>query len=350
MDINEQWSQFLTESNIDGIVSDTINAKQNTESVPCPTPIHISTKTKIAYITNETNDLKLDILSVFWNIPIISYTQPTCGIVKKQIIIKSTSEEELNKIQAILSKIPRYEELIITSINNPEGRIKFKDKRKISIGINKKDIVSSRRKKKSAFDNCFVLILRLTDDILGFKEYHVKVFNTGKIEIPGVKEDDVFNNILYKIIQILSPHVEDKLYYQMDNNMEVLINSNFNCGFYIKRDVLFKLLKYKYNIPTIYDSCMYPGIQCKYEYELCNADGTKTIKKISFMIFRTGSVLIMGKCEERVLHEMYKIVTNILIDEYNEISQGNCTEEIVVEPKIKTKKNKKQIILINENK
>ena len=58
---------------------------------------------------------------------------------------------------------------------NADGKVKFKDIRKISIGTCKKDILSYRSKKKSAFYNCFVLILRVKEDDI-FKEIHVKVF------------------------------------------------------------------------------------------------------------------------------------------------------------------------------
>ena len=37
----------------------------------------------------------------------------------------------------------------------------------------------------------------------------------------------------------------------------VLVNSNFNCGFYINRDKLADILKTKYNIHVYYDSCSY---------------------------------------------------------------------------------------------
>ena len=74
--------------------------------------------------------------------------------------------------------------------------------------------------------------------------------------------------------------------------MEVLINSNFNCGFNIKRDVLYKILKYEYNIPTIYDPCMYPGIQCKYNYEIKNGS-TLVMRSSSFSAYPSSTVSSM---------------------------------------------------------
>ena len=66
-------------------------------------------------------------------------------------------------------------------------KLKFKDVRKINVGLCKKDLTSYRTKRKGAFYNCFVLILRIKNKDGIFKEAHVKVFNTGKLEIPGIQ-------------------------------------------------------------------------------------------------------------------------------------------------------------------
>ena len=389
MDINDEWKMFLSSSDIkDNDRKCESQENHTTTAVPTPTKLYISTKTNIAYlkqqnknsimIENENqkeNEKEIDILSLFWDVPIIPYEKPINGILKKQILIKSEKEEDLQKIKDKLLNIKHYDELIITSINNPKGRVKFKDKRKISIGLCKKDITSFRCKQKSAFDNCVAFIMRLNIEGV-FKEYHIKLFNTGKLEIPGVKDASIFDLIIENLITMLKPYVDLYLLPISDNNMEVLINSNFNCGFYIKRDVLYKILKYEKNISTIYDPCMYPGIQCKYNYEINKDDGTTTNKKVSFMIFRTGSVLIMGKCKEYILFDMYDFISKLLIEKYESISQGNIENinmkeninieeninmeenlenEICIEnmkktkAKTKAKKNKKKIIMI-ENK
>ena len=300
----------------------------DSEEPPKPSDIYISTKTKIAYL-NQPIDL-----NIFWNIPVISYANPSNGVVKKQIKINCVTMEELNAIHEKLKQEIYYDEHVITSINNPEGRIKFKDIRKISIGICKKDIMSYRCKKKSAFYNCFVLILRVKINEI-FKEFHVKVFNTGKLEIPGIQKDDVYFMILDFVKNILQPYIEIPIKYKEDACETVLINSNFNCGFFINREVFYDILKVKYNIQAIYDPCSYPGIQCKFYYnpeigiqtgsqisEL-NKDLYKDVKKVSFMVFRTGSILIVGKCDENILNIIYDFLVSILRDEYKNISQKN---------------------------
>ncbi len=348
-------------------------SQNNSTYVPKCSDIYISTKTKIAYL-NKPIDLNL-----FWNIPLIPYAKQSNGVIKKQMKFKSTKEEDLNIIKEKLKEIPFYEENIIKSINNPSGRIKFKDIRKISIGISKKDLTSYRCKKKSAFDNCFVLLLRLEIDDT-FKEFHVKVFNTGKLELPGIQTDVAYNLILESVSNILKPFVGDDLGYKENSTETILINSNFNCGYYINREKLYNLLKYKYKIQAIYDPCSYPGIQSKFHYnpnaevqngiqiiappvienkekekekKVGNVGKKKNGSEVSFMIFRTGSVLIVGKCDEAVLYKIYEFLKNILVTEFKEICEkGYCQSAEKKEPadadeKDKKKKTRRKQILIN---
>lgn len=300
------------------------------EGVPKCSDIYISTKTKIAYLSTPIN-----LRDTFWKIKVSPYHTAKECVIKKQMKFNSSSEEELADISEHLKSEGYWEEHIITRIVNPEGRIKFKDIRKISVGLCKKDILSYRTKKKSAFYNCFVVILRLKHNNV-FKELHVKVFNTGKLEIPGIQSDDLLKKVLDLLVEVLSPIVDKPLSFIDDKNETVLINSNFNCGFYINREKLYQILKYKYHINSGYDPCSYPGIQCKFYYDtkIKKQTGhqpmdvkqmTSTQSKISFMIFRTGSVLIVGKCNEIVLNEVYQFIKNLLVEEHANIS---CNEPV----------------------
>jgi len=343
-DVNEILSSS-SEEFISANLSDDLNSE-----VPKATDIYISTKTKIAYLNTP-----IDLKDLFWKVPIIPYAKPCDGIIKKQMKFNSLVLEDLLIIQEKLKPEPYFEEHIITHIDNPSGRIKFKDTRKVSIGISKKDILSYRCKKKSAFYNCFVIILRMKVDST-FKEFHVKVFNTGKLEIPGVQCEKVFCLVMQQILDTLQPYVETILAYKDNSNETVLINSNFNCGFYINRETLYDILKSKYNIQAIYDPCSYPGIQCKFYYnpDIGIQSGSqiteenkhiyKNVTEVSFMIFRTGSVLIVGKCDEDVLMIIYEFLKIILTNEYKNIYQKQA--KVNDDNKDKKKKNRKKNILI----
>jgi hypothetical protein len=363
LNIDEEWANFISknddsdddepsgyESYISNNISDELNILDENQNIPKATDIYISTKSKIAYLNRE-----FDLKTLFWKIPVIPYFTPQNGVIKKQIKFNSTNIEELDIIQEKLKHELYFEEHIITSINNPTGRIKFKDIRKVSIGISKKDILSYRRKKKSAFYNCFVMIMRLKvgDE---FKEFHIKVFNTGKMEIPGIQNDGIFEQVLLNVLQILQPHVEEKLEYNQKSDT-ILINSNFNCGYYINRESLSDILKYKYKIHCMYDPTSYPGIQCKFYFnpEKNIQTGSqiseeekhlyKNIVEVSFMIFRTGSILIVGMCDENVLNVIYNYLKNILVIEYSAIHQKVNSSTFVL--KDKKKKVRRKCININ---
>ena len=347
---DDAWLNFCDTGELEDNSDDNMEIKSainHSEKVPKSTSIYISTKTKIAYL-NKPIDLK----ECFWKINVMSYSTPSEGVIKKQMKFNFIDEEDVLSIQDKLNKEKYSDEHIITHIRNPEGKIKFKDIRKISIGICKKDITSYRCKQKSAFYNCFVLILRLQYGDT-FKESHIKIFNTGKLELPGIQTDIGLTKCLDKVISILNNDCGLDISLKDRPCETVLINSNFNCGYYIDRDKLCDILKYKYHLHTSYDPCSYPGIMSKFyhnstkEKQACIKDitGEKNVE-MSFMIFRTGSVLIVGKCEENELMDIYEFLKTILHDEYSNVNQSiPIANETDQKPHIK--KSRKRMIPLN---
>ena len=347
--LNDEWNNFLNNDfddfddfdDSDKINEQRTNVNKNNTEVPKSSDIYISTKTKIVYLNNPIN-----LKEVFWNIPIIQYETPKVGIVKKQMKFNSDTVEELNLIETNLKNEEHFiNTYILTHLDSVNSNKKtYKDIRKISIGLSMKDIISSRGKQKSAFYNCFVLIVRLNVNN-NFKEFHVKVFNTGKLEIPGIQSDIVLYEILDTVVNILKPFTNDNLEYDKDTFDTVLINSNFNCGYEINREKLYSKLVDKYNINACYDPCSYPGIQCK--YIITNGTVNTTI---SYMIFRTGSILIVGKCDEEQLNKVYNYLKDILYNEFHEINQGVIDYESVKLNKneVNKKKKQKKIIYVSQ--
>ena len=336
--IDDDWENFLQDNYEDKSVDIVKNINK-----PNFSDLYISTKTKICYLSQE-----IDIHNLFWKLNLINYNCFKEGVIKKQIKVSCINQEEVNILETNIEneKDNCVNIINLSKIDNPQGRIKFKDIRKISIGLCKKDLINSRTKEKSAFYNCFVLVLRiLFNDI--FKEIHVKVFNTGKLEIPGIQSE----HILYKVLEYLKnylikflPNINYK-----NKSETVLINSNFNCGFFIDRDKLFNILRYKYNINSCYDPCSYPGIQSHFYYDINhdieNQNGLQKNNneqiKISFMIFRTGSILIVGKCEDNIIYYIYNFIKNIIEKEFSLISK--CINNIKKDTN--NKKNKKKTVI-----
>ena len=99
---------------------------------------------------------------------------------------------------------------------------------------------------------------------------------------------------------------------------------------------------------SVYDPCSYPGIQSEFYFDKkCEKQNGKqpleiddNIIKVSFMIFRTGSVLIVGKCDDNILNTIYEFLKNLLSEEYF-ISGGQHINYIELQ---KTKNNKKSKI------
>lgn len=332
-DIDDDWQSFLVGGDdTDNIIDSRPTEFRTNGIIPKSTPLYISTKTKILFM-NTPVDLK----NVFWELPIISYSTPTNGIIKKQMKFNSTTKEEVEYVEKCKTNYECVKENIIYNSTHVHSRENvFKDVRKVSIGISKKDIMSYRSKEKSAFYNCFVINLRiLYMDV--FKEVHVKVFNTGKLEIPGIQCEQFFQIVKGEIIQTLQPYFEQPLSFDTAREENVLVNSNFHCGYFINRDKLFGILKYKYNIQASYDPCSYPGIQCKYI-----KPGEDS--HVSFMIFRTGSVLIVGKCDDERLNVVYNFLTKLLADECLEIITIN---EHDVKKTQKPKKQRNKIIYLS---
>lgn len=341
INIDEAWQSFLKDKYNDINIED---HKKNNE--PVFSNLYISTKTKICYLNHE-----IDIYNIFWQIPLINYNEFKEGIIKKQIKISCLDTDAVQELDKHINNetINTINVVNLSKINNPQGRVKFKDVRKISVGLSKKDLINSRTKEKSAFYNCFVLVIRILIENI-FKEFHVKIFNTGKIEIPGIQKEEMLNKILQTIkfyIRNFYNNIDYKNYCET-----VLINSNFNCGFYLDRDKLFNILRFKYKINSCYDPCSYPGIQSHFYYDMedeitkqngLQKNDTAQIK-ISFMIFRTGSILIVGKCEEKTIYYIYEFIKNILNNEFHLISkQINSYKK---QPIIK--KNKKKTIMLIE--
>ena len=188
---NESGSSGVSGSETAGQTWKTQLSAQPMEAPEC-SEIHISTKTKIAYL-----NYPIPLEETFWAIPVLpSYSIPQEGIVKKEMKFKSMSKESLDALAERVEQIPPgpfVQQNVKSHVEKGGSNVKFKDIRKVSIGLCKKQLTSFRCKEKGAFFNCFAVILRMKWQD-AFREMHVKVFNTGKLEIPGIpgKDSELF--------------------------------------------------------------------------------------------------------------------------------------------------------------
>ena len=395
----------------------------NKEIPPCPVlqekDLHFSTRTQSMRVNCDLN-----IEHLFWNLPVIDYWKPEEGIVKKEMkqIIETREDYERyeqRKIQ-LLETNPQilFREKVSKHIDNPHARKKkFKDVRKVSIGIIKRDIINAKKRDKNAFSNCFVIYLRFYHDG-AFCENHVKVFNTGEMEIPGVHDYEVletkiqsllrrfftplihssplplpppspisedsasqteFPNIPSSIDPLLLletepeteiPKPQKEIKFEMNSHLEsknVLINSDFNCGFYLDRKKVCQVVKgEKYGLDAFIVGD-YPGVKCKFyfknhlpfEYEYQNGKldredhvlSMKALAKspkytvVTFTLFRTGTCLISGSCSEKMIWFVFHFVCKLLREEY--LVVRSCYEDPVV--KNKNHKLRKRMVKLSKD-
>lgn len=240
--------------------------------------------------------------------------------------------------------------------NNKDHKINIK-------GYNKKYEKKKRRGLlKRCFDNQVTIVFSLKNDNFNVLEeqksimptVNMKIFKNGKIQITGVRSIENGELYINKIIDII------KDIYKYDNeiieNIDIineydydykirLINSDFKMGFPIKRDRLYKLLLTNYNnLICSYEPCIYPGVKISYFYNesknikdgicMCNNKSCFTkkngngieensCKKITIVVFQSGSVIITGSNNKKQLDECYNFIINILNDNVEEIELIN---------------------------
>ena len=176
---------------------------------------------------------------------------------------------------------------------------------------------------------------KVLQNCTAYKVEHISSSLSNLLNSASVSYDEIFSDV----------NVSN---YIKNEESTVLINSNFNCGFYIDREKLFNILRFTYGINSCYDPCSYPGIQCEFYYNKNIPNNTgkqlsennEDVIKISFMIFRTGSVLIVGKCNEEILYYIYNYIKDILKKEFYNIA----TKIIESSTPNKIKKTKKKFI------
>ena len=276
-ELDNEWAKFLASMNNSNIVSsEVVSEPSEPKKAKAPTTILKEVpECKDLYISTQTKQIRLnqsniDVSRIFWEIPIVDYWKPVEGIIKKQMKVACFSKDECEETTRRLQQYPYFNEKVMKQTDNPNStKHKFKRESKVTVGISTKNVMNCRGKEKGgAMFNCFAITIRFRNELGRFQEIHVKVFNTGKLEIPGINNQALLIRVSEYLIHILTPFFETPIEFleNTSDNDNVLINSNFHCGFNINREKLHNIIKRKYKIDTLYDSCKYPGINCKFYF------------------------------------------------------------------------------------
>ena len=132
-------------------------------------------------------------------------------------------------------------------------------------------------KKKKMFFNQTTVIVQLDKD----KKVNVKIFSNGNIQMTGLKSEKdgiVVCNTLKKELLNTSGLIDNEIKYAIPFKKEliikdiniVLINSDYFCGYKIKRDVLHKIIVTNYKLFSSYEPCIYPGVNTKFFWNKSN--------------------------------------------------------------------------------
>ena len=194
------------------------------------------------------------------------------------------------------------------------------------VRVNGKKQASTRR-----FDNSITIKYNMkntnTNEETSLNTLNIKVFKNGKIQMTGVKSEDIGKKAIDSIISLIKQYQskitepEQKIVDDLEclENKDFcihLINSDFKVNMELRRDLLANLLMEKYACTCSYEPCIYPGVKIQYFLNKnnrdlpleeqgrcmcepsCNGKGdgftTSSCKKITISIFQSGCILITG--------------------------------------------------------
>lgn len=275
------------------------------------------------------------------------------------------------------------------------------DDKIISMVYGDKPVKNSNLKKSNRpFFNQATIIVKLDP----LRKINVKIFSNGKIQMTGVKKVEEGHEALKYIIEKLKetygtipldkvldsqlektylearksePHfkdsypIDDNILYRerliweiekliekneiechcIENNKDfkyfdieiVLINSDFNINFKIKRNILYTILKDDYGIVSRFEPGIYPGVNNKYYWNtLFKNDRTKKegrcyctkpcdgkglgngegdCKKITIAAFSSGSVIITGARQIQQINDCYHFINDVFRENYSKVKK-----------------------------
>jgi len=225
-----------------------------------------------------------------------------------------------------------------------EGFLKLEYGEK-ALGYSSRDILSKRKVSKNSFFNQATIVVRkLREDRIGYKEVNIKLFANGGFQMTGITSEEYSKNTLMWLIDKFNTFTKP-----ISNNpisikkfSVQLLNSDYKMNALVRRDELHKILVNQYKLFSTLETTIYQGINTKYYYNeksiqkngICwcerpcsgQGDGKElgNCKRITIAIFQTGSVIITGARNHEQLNESYEFM-NIILKKHSQ----DCLKTIV---------------------
>ena len=369
---NNLYNDIFTEEGIKGEVEKTIDKKEVC-NYPKPTKYRISTMTMI---TSFNCNINLTVVSKYFELDnkIISMVYGDKPV--KSSNIKKTNRPFFNQA-TIIVKLDPLKKINIKIFSN--GKIQMTGIKKKEDGekalqliIDKLKVTNGISPVKNLLDSQLIkYYLQVTNEYLLDDSF----YELDKTNKPILLREKMLEIIYEKNgtedINIYATSIEDLSLIEIKNIDIVLINSDFNINFKIKRNNLFSILSKEYNIVTRYEPGIYPGVNSKYywnkDYEgkgfegkcyctnKCTGKGTGNgngdCKQITIAAFQSGSVIITGAREILHIEKAQTFINKVFRDNYDLIRKVDAPFiEKSTEHKPKRYIKTSDIIYINKDK
>jgi TATA-box binding protein (TBP) (component of TFIID and TFIIIB) len=190
------------------------------------------------------------------------------------------------------------------------------------------------------------------------KEVNVKLFKNGKLQLTGIPSIEAGNRAVWIVLRYIEDTYNIKLrieqYLGKYDIRTVMLNTCYEVGFPIHREVLYEILVKQYNLIAMYDTEGYPGVRLQYYYNpktvgtvnegicrcspMCKGSGDNEdgCKRISVAIFQSGKIIIAGGCHEmKPIEHAYTFLNQLLRDTHHNIRKYVTTE---ARPDVKKKR------------
>jgi TATA-box binding protein (TBP) (component of TFIID and TFIIIB) len=233
--------------------------------------------------------------------------------------------------------------------NPTKGNVKPKKK--------KQSVVKSNTKKRDSFYNQVTVVFNY------YKDHNIKIFRNGRVHITGAINHDhgkkcvefMIGEIkrIYDLDKNIVDHSDDLELMGVHDWCTVLINSDFNCNFKIRREKLYEILDNEYGLVVNYESDCYPGVKISFFWNekdtgiydprvgkniktgicrckkgsTCNGKGLGSLdvkdkcRKITISVFQSGKIIITGARDYLQIDECYEYVISVLYKYYHQIAR-----------------------------
>ena len=210
------------------------------------------------------------------------------------------------------------------------------------------DAIKGYFKKKTLGDfyNCTTVNVVISP----IKSANVKIFNNGKLQMTGIPKPEDGILVTKYVTDMIKDLRKDnkKIIMDKDYSLEltkyktVMINTCYELGYCMNREVLYNIIYRRYGLNTIYDSDGYPGVRIEYYYNTttvdtanegrchCNekckgkgtGDGIGECRKISIAVFQSGSAIIAGGCtSSEPIFKAYNFINKIIKEILSEVAK-----------------------------